>query len=165
MAFQLEFEQWLAAPCERVFAFFADPRNLPLILPPDNDVRVLAAELVSREAGDPDLKLLLSFRPFPSLPFIRRYWTALITDFELGKRFRDVRVAGPFKAWEHWHEFEAAPRDGRDGTLVRDRVRYEIGMGILDGLVNALFVRRTFKKMFAYRHRASEELLVKQDAA
>ncbi len=165
MAFQLEFEQWLAAPRDRVFAFFADPRNLPLISPPENDLRVLAAELVPRDSGDPDLKVLISFRPFPSLPFIRRYWTALITDFETGKRFRDVRISGPFQAWEHWHEFESAARDGREGTLIRDRVRYEIGFGILGGLINTLFLRRTFRKMFAYRQRATEDLLVKQDAA
>ncbi len=165
MAFQLEFEQWLAAPGDRVFAFFADPRNLPLISPPANDLRVQAAELVPREGAEPDLKVLISFRPFPSLPFIRRYWIALITDFETGKRFRDVRVSGPLKSWEHWHEFATAARDGCEGTLVHDRVRYEIGFGILGGLINALFLRRAFKKMFAYRQRASEDLLVKQDAA
>lgn len=164
MTFQLEFEQWLPAPSDRVFEFFADPRNLPLVSPPANDLRVVAAELVPRADGEPDLKVLISFRPFPSLPFIRRYWTALITDFEFGKHFRDVRVSGPLKGWEHWHEFEAATRDGRAGTLVRDRVTYGVGFGILGGLINSLFLKRTLKKMFAYRQQATAKLLVADES-
>ncbi len=159
MPSRLEFEQWLPVPAGKVFQFFADPRNLPLISRPENDVRVLGARLVSRE-GEPDLKILLSFRPLPSLPFIRLRWTALITDFEPGQRFRDVQLAGPFRRWEHTHEFSAIVRDGQEGTLIRDAIRYEVGFSFLGPLANLLFVRRILKKMFAYRQRATAELLV-----
>ncbi len=159
MASRLEFEQWLPVASDKVFQFFADPRNLPLISRPENDLRVLGAGLVPRE-GDPDLKVLLSFRPVPSLPFIRLRWTALITDFETGRRFRDVQLAGPFKRWEHTHEFSSAARDGHQGALVRDVVNYEVGFSFLGPLLNVLFVRRMLKKMFAYRQRATEDLLI-----
>ncbi len=164
MLSKLEFEQWLPVAAEKVFQFFADPRNLPLISRPENDLRVLGAGLVPRE-GEPDLKILLSFRPLPALPFIRLRWTALITDFEAGRRFRDVQLAGPFKRWEHTHEFPPAARDGRAGTLVRDVVAYEVGFSFLGPLVNLLFVRRMLKKMFAYRQRATEELLVSDQSS
>lgn len=162
MAYELEFEQWLPVVPEKVFQFFADPRNLPLISPPDNDVRVLGARLVSRESAEPDLKFLISFRPLPSLPFLRLRWTVLITDFESGKSFRDVQLAGPFKRWEHSHDFPAVTRDGREGTLIRDRIRYELALPLLGGIANALCVRPRLKKMFAARHKATEELLVSQ---
>ncbi len=159
MPSKLEFEQWLPVPADKVFQFFADPRNLPLISPVENDVRMLGAGLVPR-AGDPDLKVLLSFRPLPSLPFIRLRWTMLITDFETGRRFRDVQLAGPFKRWEHAHEFPAVARDGQPGTLIRDVITYEMRYSVLGAIVNALFVRRRLKKMFASRRQAVEDLLV-----
>jgi hypothetical protein len=30
----MSFEQWVPFPLERVFLFFADPRNLPRLMPP-----------------------------------------------------------------------------------------------------------------------------------
>ncbi len=163
MAYSLEFEQWLPVPTEKVFRFFADPRNLPLIEPEDYDVRVLGAKLVPREEGEPDLKVLVSFRPLPSLPFIRLRWVLLITDFEFGKSFRDVQLAGPFKAWEHIHEFSSVARDGQAGTTVRDVLTYELPVPLLGGIVNALFIRPRFKKMFAGRQKSVEDLLSRED--
>ncbi len=163
MAHHLEFEHWLPLPPEEVFPFFADPRNLRRISPPGNDVRVLGAKLVSRDSAEPDLKFVISFRPFPSLPFIRLRWTVLITDFEFGTRFRDVQLAGPFKSWEHVHEFPAAARDGVTGTLIRDVLTYEVRYGIFGALVDALFICRNLKKMFVYRQCAVQELLLNPD--
>ncbi len=159
MPARLEFEQWLPVSSDKVFQFFADPRNLPLISRPENDLRVLGAGLVPRD-GEPDLKVLLSFRPVPSLPFIRLRWTALITDFDTGRRFRDVQLAGPFKLWEHTHEFAPLARDGHQGTLIRDTINYEVGFSFLGPLANVVFVRRMLRKMFAYRQQATEDLLV-----
>ena len=164
MPSKLEFEQWLPVPAEKVFQFFADPRNLPLISPPENDIRVLGAGLVPRE-GAPDLKVLLSFRPLPSLPFIRLRWTMLITDFETGRRFRDVQLAGPFKRWEHAHEFPALARNGQQGTLIRDVINYDVGYSFLGAIANAVFVRRRLKKMFVDRRQAIEDLLVSDSPA
>ena len=38
-------EHWVAAPVEQVFAFFADPQNLPRLAPPDLDLRLGKLEL------------------------------------------------------------------------------------------------------------------------
>ncbi len=159
MAYRLEFEQWLAAAPEKVFQFFADPRNLPRVEPADYDVRVLGAKLVSREVGEPDLKILVSFRPLPSLPFIRLRWVLLITDFEFGKSFRDVQLTGPFRSWQHMHEFTPMSRDGQEGTLVRDEIRYELALPLIGTLANEVLVRPRLKKMFAARQKNLEELV------
>ena len=39
-------EQWIAADLDRVFRVFADPRNLPLISPPQGGVRLVSVRLL-----------------------------------------------------------------------------------------------------------------------
>ena len=40
MSYRLEFGQWVPYPLEEVFLFFADPRNLPRIMPPATGTRI-----------------------------------------------------------------------------------------------------------------------------
>ena len=40
-----------------------------------------------------------------------------------------------------------------DGTLMRDTVDYELPLGPLGALVNALFVRRSVERIFDYRRK------------
>lgn len=46
MSRRLEAEQWIAAPLPRVFAFFADPHNLPRTMPPSRGARLLRLSLI-----------------------------------------------------------------------------------------------------------------------
>ena len=148
-------------PVERVFRFFADPKNLPRISPPESRARIVRLELAGPR-HHPDLAgagtlIQISVRLLPPLPF-RGRWVARIVDFEYGKCFRDVQVRGPFKRWEHLHWFEEKGAT----TLVRDIVQYEVGWGALGDAVNAMFVRRALEKMFEYRKQATERLLSAQ---
>ncbi len=163
MAYRLEFAQWVPVEVEKVFRFFSDPRNLPQIEPAEYDVRVLGAKLASRAEGEPDLKILVSFRPLPLLPFIRLRWTVLITDFAFGKSFRDVQLTGPFKSWEHLHEFTTDIRNGQSGTLIRDVLTYDLALPLFGRIANALFLRTKIKKMFADRQKTTEEILVREN--
>ena len=153
-----ETSQVVNAGVERTFRFFADPANLPRISPPSAAARLIRLKLVS-PAGENGLagvgsEIEISVRLAPPLPF-RGRWLARITEFELGKYFRDVQVRGPFKLWDHRHSFEASEA----GTVIRDTVRYEVGWGKLGDAANAIFVRRALEKMFAHRHAAAERLL------
>jgi ligand-binding SRPBCC domain-containing protein len=159
----LRFEQWVPFPLEKVFLFFADPHNLPRIMPPATGTRIIQLKLVppvedARPLGGPRTEIITSFRPIPLLPF-RQKWIALITEFEWNHHFADIQKQGPFKNWHHRHEFSAATRDGVVGTIVRDVIDYEIGFGVLGKIADELFVRRTFNKMFAYRQKTLEKLL------
>jgi ligand-binding SRPBCC domain-containing protein len=77
----------------------------------------------------------------------------------MNRHFADVQAKGPFRRFEHRHEFEAATRNGREGTIVRDLVQYDIGFGVLGGLLQRAFVGRRMRKTFAHRQRTLESLL------
>jgi ligand-binding SRPBCC domain-containing protein len=49
-------------------------------------------------------------------------WKTLIESFEPEHRFIDVQLSGPYHSWRHTHEFREVP----EGTLVSDRVEYEL---------------------------------------
>lgn len=145
----LEREQWLPIPLAEAWAFFSAPRNLGRITPPE-----------MRFGNDPDLadvpvvkgeRLNFAVRP---LFGIALRWTTLITDVDPPGRFVDTQLKGPFALWEHTHTF----RTENEGTLVHDRLRYAMPLGMLGELVHTLLVKNKVQAIFAYRHNALDRL-------
>ena len=165
MSQRLEAEQWIAAPLPCVFAFFADPRNLPRIMPPSQGAKLIKLNLVPPRfpavASPPDAgqmaglgtEIVLKFRAVPYLP-IHEKWVTLITGFALNEYFSDIQKQGPFHRWQHTHSFEAKTSDGRDGTLIRDVVEYEVGFGAIGRMLEKLIFQRMLRKIFEYRRKA-----------
>jgi ligand-binding SRPBCC domain-containing protein len=165
MSQRLETEQWIAAPLPGVFAFFADPRNLPRIMPPSQGAKLIKLNLVPpRFPADASLldagqmaglgtEIVFKFRAVPYLP-IHEKWVALITGFSLNEYFSDIQKQGPFHRWRHTHSFEAKTSDGRDGTLIRDVVEYEVGFGVIGRMLEKLIFQRMLRKTFEYRRKA-----------
>jgi ligand-binding SRPBCC domain-containing protein len=150
----LVFEDFVAAPLSEVFRFFSDPRNLPLLMP---------AELGARLVGEPPparvgAEVVISIRLAPPLP-LRIRWVARITEYEVDHHFTDVQARGPFRRWEHRHAFAAIQCDGREGTLVRDVVAYEVGFGALGRLAHRAFVEARLRRSFEHRQRRLAELM------
>jgi ligand-binding SRPBCC domain-containing protein len=169
MVFRLEFASWVPFPVADVFLFFANPRNLPQIMPPSTNTQIDELRLVPPETkpdgisgelllAGPSSEIVTSFRMLANLP-LRRCWISRITEFEWNHHFADVQVQGPFKSWHHRHELAAKVQNGAPGTMVRDVVQYEIGFGRLDGIVQALFVGPQLKATFDYRQQVLPELL------
>jgi ligand-binding SRPBCC domain-containing protein len=171
VSYRLEFVQWVPYPHQQVFLFFADPRNLPRIMPPTTSTRIEHLSLAapppapasnSLKAADQlagiGSEIVTSFRVAAPLPF-RRRWTARITEFEWNHHFADIQVTGPFQSWLHRHEVAEETRDGMEGTRVCDRIEYEIGHGVLGAIAQRLFVDRQMKATFAHRQRVLERLL------
>lgn len=172
MVYHAQFEQWVPVPVEQVFLFFANPGNLPRIMPPQTGTELLRVNLVPPPGVDPGQatiadrqalagagsELVTTFRVLPLLPF-RAQWIALITEFEWNHHFADVQKRGPFKRFHHRHEFAPETRNGAGGTRVRDLIEYEIGFGFLGTLAQRVFVGRQFRKIFEYRQKALEGLL------
>lgn len=149
------------APLEEVWAFHSRGSGLEALTP---DWLHLRIEEATGPDGEPDPDVLeagstivSSVRPFGIGP--RQRWTSVIVDRredEDHALFRDEMVDGPFAAWEHTHRFSAD--DG--GTLVHDRVEYELVDGQVGRLFNP-FAVVGFEPMFRFRHRRTRELLEK----
>jgi ligand-binding SRPBCC domain-containing protein len=172
-------EQWLPYPVEMVFDFFANPENLPRLMPAWQKARIeegVFAPPPPRPGGSlqgagggakprrvgiaagQGTKMTISFKPFPFSPF-RVPWDAEITEFAWNDHFCDVQHRGPFAYWRHCHRLRTEAREGRDGTLLRDQVEYELPLGPLGDLANAVFVKRQMGAIFRYRQKRTSELL------
>jgi ligand-binding SRPBCC domain-containing protein len=168
MPHHLEFAEWVPFPVGSIFGFFSDPENLPRIMPAATETRIDDLRLVPppsspdsasfpRAAGVGTV-IVTSFRMFPFLP-MRAQWVARITEFEWNRHFADVQDKGPFKRWDHRHEFLAESRNGVGGTRVRDVIEYEVGFGALGSVANVLFIERQMRGTFAERQRVLPRLL------
>jgi ligand-binding SRPBCC domain-containing protein len=163
-----EAEQWLPFPVPVVFAFFANPQNLPPLMPAWQQARIEELRLVAPPKppeGSPaklgtgvGTTLIISFRLLPKLP-IRMNWHAMIPEFEWNDHFCDAQTDGPFHYWRHCHSVKAEVRDGVEGTLLKDRVQYELPGGPLGDLANWAFGRAQFRYLFRVRHEKAASLM------
>ena len=168
MIHRIQFEQWVPFALEKVFLFFANPQNLPRIMPPETETHLAAVRLVSPppSKGVADIyqlagtgsEIVTSFRPLPFIP-LRTEWIALITEFEWNHHFADIQKKGPFKRFHHRHEFSMELRNGATGTIVRDLIEYDAGFGQLGDLAQKLFIAPGLKQTFEYRQKTLEKLL------
>ena len=148
----LERTQTIEAPLPEVFDFFSNAENLQALTPPFLGFKILSELPIDMKEG---ARIEYSIRLF-GIP-IR--WSTLISTWEPGVRFVDEQQKGPYALWHHTHEFEA---DG-DRTIMRDVVRYREPLGFLGTLANALFVKRTLRRIFDYRRDAVAKYLGNRD--
>jgi len=138
--YRLERSQFIAKPREEVFGFFADASNLERITPRFLNFRILTPRPIPMKPG-----ALIDYE-------IRLYgipikWHTRIESFEPPLSFSDIQLSGPYRRWHHRHEFfEVA-----GGTEMRDRVDYELPLGLLGAAARELFVRRSLERIFDYR--------------
>lgn len=169
MSCRFESEQWIPAPLGRVFAFFADPHNLPRIMPPGLGTKLVKLSLVPprfpsgqvpagtlRMAGA-GTEMTVAFRVVPYLPVHER-WVVNISEFSFNQYFQDVQKQGPFRQWQHTHSFEATSQGGVEGTLIRDDVEYEVGFGAVGRGLELLIFQQVFRSTFNYRKRALDRI-------
>jgi ligand-binding SRPBCC domain-containing protein len=165
-------EQWVPYPVELVFAFFANPANLPHLMPRKFETQIEDARIqpppprpvaadVSRRfksvAAGVGSEILISFYPIPWVPR-RVSWLACITEFEWNSHFCDAQMRGPFSAFTHRHGIKAEFRDGQEGTLVSDAVEFEMPYGWV-GRIGSALVRRKMVRSFAFRQKRLPEIL------
>jgi len=141
-------EQIVARPRAEVFDFFSRPENLGRITPPGMRFALVSTDREMR-AG---LRLSYTLRPLPLIP---SRWVSAITRYDPPSGFVDVQERGPYARWEHTHSFA----EDAGGTRITDSVVYELPLGPLGDLVNALVVGPRLAAIFAHRRRAIEALL------
>ncbi len=146
--YTLERQQLIRRPLAEVFAFFSDAANLERITPAFVGFQILTPRPIKIQSGTLiDYKIRLCGVPLK--------WRTRIEDFQPPFRFTDTQLRGPYQLWHHTHEFQEVS----EGTLMIDRVRYQIPLGPLGRAAHAIFVRRTLGRIFDFRYRAIERLL------
>lgn len=165
-----ESEQFLPVSREVAFAFFANPQNLPPLMPHWQKARIEEVtwqpppprppgtpQLPGVAAGDGTL-LLITARGLPGFP-PRGNWLARIEDFRWNEGFCDVQLKGPFAYWRHCHSVrEAISAAGVHGTIVHDHVTYELPLAPLSD-VGAFAARAALSSTFKYRQGQAGELV------
>ncbi len=160
-------QQWIPFPVDQVFAFFANPANLPPLMPAWQQARIdrsaivapPASSLQRAEAAGEGTQMTISFRPIPLCP-MRMEWEARITAFAWNDHFCDEQLSGPFAYWLHCHRVVEETREGVKGTLVTDDVTYEMKFGVLGEVANLLGGAWQMRSLFLYRQRQLIKLLV-----
>lgn len=141
-------EQTLDSPMDKVFAFFAEPANLEAITPAWLRFRIHTAGAIRMGSGTL-IRYALRWRGLPLS------WTTRIAEWNPPNGFVDVQLQGPYRLWEHTHNFQAVG----SGTEVRDVVRYALPFGLLGRLAHAGWVRADLNTIFDYRAQKVSELL------
>lgn len=141
----------LALPVDRVFPFFADAGNLEAITPPLLNFQVVTAQPIDMRPG-----ALIDYRL--KIRGVPVSWRTEISVYDPPRRFVDRQVKGPYRLWEHTHDFEPS-KDGRS-TIIRDRVLYELPRVPGRSIVHALVVRPDLRRIFEYRQRTISRLLL-----
>ncbi|KMQ71900.1 SRPBCC family protein [Chryseobacterium koreense] len=147
MRFQLYREQQLNCDLETAWEFFSSPGNLSEITPKDMGFQVLS------DYSDQNIYegMIIEYRLSPLLN-IPLKWVTKITQVEYRKSFTDFQQKGPYKYWNHFHEF--IPNE--KGVLMKDTVDYELPFGLLGKIAHQIFVRKKLENIFNYRFRFLE---------
>ncbi|TDQ77949.1 SRPBCC family protein [Sphingobacterium yanglingense] len=140
-------QQQLSCDIDTAWDFFSNPHNLANITPDKMKFEVLSGGL--EESIYVGMKIDYRIVPIFGVPM---RWRTSITHVDTKKSFIDFQEKGPYKIWEHTHQF--TPNE--NGVLMQDSVRYVLPMGILGRLAHMLFVRNKLNEIFDYRHKVLE---------
>lgn len=143
----LESEQRVPRPLPEVFEFFSHPGNLERITP-----SWLRFSLVGGEPEQMVVGTLIAYKL--RIRGVAVGWITRIDAVEPDRMFVDRQLSGPYRMWVHRHEFEA---DG-DGTIIRDRIHYQLPLGLLGAFAHIAFVRRDIERIFAHRRAVIEQI-------
>ncbi len=139
-------EQWVPLKASEVWPYFCDAKNLEELTP--DFLKFKVKSMSTPEIGEGsliDYSLSLNGIPFG--------WRTRIEQWQPGRKFVDTQLSGPYKLWHHTHEF--IPMAG--GTLLRDRVRYQVPFGWLGAMASGWKVHRDVATIFDFRRKKIAE--------
>ena len=152
MKYQLYREQQLNCDLQTAWDFFSSPMNLPKITPKDMAFTVLSEQKTNKIFEG----MIIDYTVSPLLGIPLKWKTRIISVIP-NKSFTDFQEKGPYKLWNHHHEF--IPNE--KGVFMIDKVDYELPFGLLGNIAHALFVKKKLEKIFNYRFQILENLFNK----
>jgi hypothetical protein len=136
----LVFEHFFAAPPENLFAFHERPDNLAVLQRGWKNFKLASHPGSVRLGGI--LRVAERIGPF-WLTFSFEHFV-----FEPPRRFGERMVKGPFKRFEHIHEFKSQG----SGTLLKDILDFELPFYLGGPLADKWIVAPKLRRWFTYRH-------------
>lgn len=142
-----EAAKWIPFRKDQVFPFFCEAKNLEVITPPWLNFRIQKLSTKDIEEGTLiDYKLKIKGVPVK--------WRTRISSWQPMESFVDEQLIGPYKLWHHTHRFITIDH----GTLMTDRVVYQMPFGVLGDFVRMVVVHKDVKTIFGYRSKVMEGL-------
>ncbi len=141
-------EQFVPGEPAKIWAFFASPRNLNTLTPPNLKFRIMGKVSAHMYPGQM-IEYRISF-----LPGLWTTWLTEITHVNEGEFFVDEQRIGPYRLWHHEHYFLPVP----GGYLMTDHVTYDPGWGVLGRLAHGLWIEKELKRIFDFRASKITEL-------
>ncbi|MBW3521660.1 MULTISPECIES: SRPBCC family protein [unclassified Chryseobacterium] len=148
MVHQLQRQQQLNCDIKTAWKFFSSANNLSEITPKDMNF-VVRTQLSDDEIYE---GMLIDYYVSPLLG-IKLKWQTEITEVNFQKSFTDFQKKGPFKLWNHFHEFILNDK----GVLMIDTVSYELPFGFLGEIAHSVMVKKKLEHIFDYRFKILEE--------
>ncbi len=136
----------LPVPVESAFAYHARPGALQRLIPPWESIEIADSDNSIAVGSQVTLRTRVLGIPFQAI--------AEHTQCDAPHLFADTLLSGPFKSWNHRHEF-AATSDSV--SQLTDSITYQLPGGSLGKVFAAPFVRLKLQAMFAYRHRITRD--------
>ncbi len=149
MVHQLKKQQQLNCDIETAWKFFSSANNLSKITPKDMNFTV-RTKMESDEIYE---GMIIDYYVSPLLG-IKMDWQTEITQVNHQRSFTDFQKKGPYKLWNHFHEF--IPNE--KGVLIKDTVDYELPMGFLGEIAHSIFVKSKLEHIFSYRFDILEKM-------
>ncbi|MBO6183585.1 MAG: SRPBCC family protein [Chryseobacterium sp.] len=148
MIHQLQRQQQLNCDIKTAWKFFSSANNLSEITPKDMNF-VVRTQLSDYEMYE---GMLIDYYVSP-LFGIKLNWQTEITEVNFQKSFTDFQKKGPFKLWNHFHEFILNDK----GVLMIDTISYELPLGFLGEIAHSAMVKKRLEHIFDYRFKILEE--------
>lgn len=149
MVYRLYREQQLNCDIDMAWEFFSSPHNLSKITPKSMNFVVLSD--VYDEPIFQGMEIRYKVSPLLGIPM---GWKTVISQVEDYKSFTDFQESGPYKYWNHFHEFVP----DKNGILMKDTVDYELPLGILGTIAHRLFVKEKLESIFDFRYKVLNDL-------
>ena len=142
MTYQLYREQQLNCSIETAWSFFSSPHNLSKITP--KDMGFVVHTNLGNQPIFVGMEIDYTVSPIFKIPM---KWKTKITEVDFQKSFTDFQEKGPYKIWNHHHEFIT----NKEGVLMKDTVDYELPLGFVGQIAHRLFIRKKIEEIFKYR--------------
>ena len=142
-------EQYITTTLAEAWDLLKNPANLNLITPPDLQFNIVSSIPKVMFNG-----LIVEYRI--RIPWFGVHtWVAEIKHIREKYSFVDEQRIGPYTFWYHYHQIDA--EEGR--IKLTDRVYYQVPYGLLGKVLHFFIIRKTLKRIFAYRKEKLAELL------